>query len=44
MEHGFAEIRNPKNLGVACIAVERVYLGKYYRPNVTPLGDALTTL
>ena len=36
-EHGFAEIRNPRDLGVTRIPVERVYLGKYYKPNIACL-------
>ena len=36
---GFAEIRNPKTLGVARIPVERVYLGKYYKPNIARLPN-----
>ena len=39
VEEGFAEIRNPKDLGVTRIPVERVYLGKYYKPNIARLPN-----
>jgi len=39
IEKGFAEIRNPKKLGVTRIPVERVYLGKYYKPNIVRLPN-----
>ena len=39
IEKGFVEIRNPKSLGAARIPVERVYLGKYYKPNIARLPN-----
>jgi len=39
IEQGFAEIRNPKSLGVTRIPVERVYLGKYYKPSIARLAN-----
>ena len=39
IERGFAEIRNPRSLGVTRIPVERVYLGKYYKPNIARLPN-----
>ena len=46
IEKGFVEIRNPKSLGAARIPVERVYLGKYYKPNIAlmPDGEMLLTV
>ena len=39
IEKGFIEIRNPKRLGVKRIAAERIYLGKYYKPNIVRLPN-----
>jgi hypothetical protein len=39
IERGFVEIENPKELRVAHIPVERVYLGKYYKPNIVRLPN-----
>ncbi|MFH0963801.1 MAG: sialidase family protein [Planctomycetota bacterium] len=39
MEQGFVEIENPKELGVRRIPVERVYVGKYYKPNIARLPN-----
>ena len=39
LEQGFAEIRDPKTLDAVRVPVERIYLGKYYKPNIARLPD-----
>ena len=39
MQEDFALVRNPKDLGVTRIPVERIYLGKYYKPNIARLPN-----
>jgi hypothetical protein len=39
IERGFVDIEHPKALGLTRIPVERVYLGKYYKPNVVRLPN-----
>ena len=38
-ERDFVQIKNPTSLGVSRIPVERVYLGKFYKPCIVRLPD-----